>query len=47
MKKVPAEGFDPSALRLWDLRSNQLSYTGNLDILYSFSFYVQSTHPKY
>ena len=28
-KKVPAEGFDPSALRLWDLRSNQLSYTGH------------------
>ena len=30
--KIPAEGFDPSASRLWDSRSNQLSYTGLHDL---------------
>ena len=40
-KKVPAEGFDPSASRLWDSRSNQLSYTG-VDITFKnyFLFYI-------
>lgn len=33
-KKVPAEGFDPSTSRLWDLRSNQLSYTGHVSVLF-------------
>ena len=36
--KIPAEGFDPSASRLWDSRSNQLSYTGLQEIRISFVF---------
>lgn len=39
-KKVPAGGFDPPASRLWDSRSNQLSYTGQLLLILQNYIYL-------
>lgn len=38
-KNIPAEGFDPSASRLWDSRSNQLSYTGAMISYHLYQWY--------
>ena len=39
--KISAEGLDPSTSRLWDLRSNQLSYADNYLLIFCNPFIPQ------